>query len=70
MREAGAGLQGSGLAVRIEPGDRWHCHGCGQLLAFDGRGRVSQEQLDQCRSRCDWQLVERGQVPVADGPRL
>lgn len=56
--------------VRVQPGDRWSCAGCGQLLAFDRRGWVPQEQLDACRSQCEWTLVERDDRPVVDGPAL
>jgi hypothetical protein len=56
--------------VRVQPGDRWSCRGCGQLPAFDKRGHVPQEQLDGCRSLCDWSLVERRGVPVEDGPAV
>ncbi|HEX2039842.1 MAG TPA: hypothetical protein VHF47_08950 [Acidimicrobiales bacterium] len=46
--------------VDVRPLDRWRCRGCGQLLTFDERGRVPQEQLDACEGRCDWVLVTRG----------
>jgi len=56
--------------MRIRPGDRWHCDGCGQLLAFDEAGRVPQAQLDACLGQCDWSLVERDGRIVEDGPTL
>lgn len=56
--------------MRIRPGDRWDCAGCGQRLAFDEAGRVSQDQLDACRGLCDWTLAERDGRPVEDGPAL
>lgn len=56
--------------MQIRPGDRWQCDGCGQLLAFDERGRVPQAQLDACRGLCDWALVERDGRAVEDGPSL
>ena len=57
-------------AVAVAPHDRWRCHGCGQLLAFDARCYVAQDQLDACRSRCDWELAERDGRPAAgDGGR-
>lgn len=54
--------------MRIVPGDRWQCAGCGQVLAFGPDGRVPQEQLDACEGRCDWTLVEREGRSVEDGP--
>lgn len=59
-----------GPPPQIRPHDRWRCHGCGQLLRFDDKGLVSQEQLDACRSQCDWELVERDGRKVEDGPSL
>ena len=59
-----------GRPLRILPHDRWQCHGCGQLLRFDERGFVPQEQLDACRSQCDWDLVERQGRRVEQGPSL
>lgn len=56
--------------VRVQPGDRWSCRGCGQVLVFDERAYVPQEQLDACRSQCDWSLVGRRGRAVEDGPAL
>lgn len=43
----------------IRPLDVYDCEGCGQRLQFDARGFVPPAQLEGCRSRCDWSLVER-----------
>jgi hypothetical protein len=45
--------------VDVKPLDRWRCRGCEQVLTFDERGFVPQEQLDACEGRCDWVLLER-----------
>jgi hypothetical protein len=49
----------------ILPHDVWKCWGCGQVLHFDERRHVPQEQLNACRSLCDWELLERRR-PVED----
>jgi len=43
----------------VRPLDVWKCWGCGQRLEFDERIHVPQEQLNACRSLCDWELIER-----------
>jgi len=53
----------------VRPLDVWKCWGCGQRLAFDERCHVPQEQLNACRSLCDWELFER-HTEVLDTPPL
>jgi hypothetical protein len=59
-----------GKATRVQPLDVWKCHGCGQVLRFDDRGHVPMEQVDACRSRCDWELKERRGRQIVDLPGL
>jgi hypothetical protein len=53
----------------VQPFDVWKCWGCGQDLHFDERCYVPQEQLNACRSLCEWELVARRR-PVEDTPPL
>lgn len=51
----------------------FRCRGCGQLLPFDGTGRVPEACLRRCRSRCDWHPTGPTDPAVraraaADGP--
>lgn len=43
----------------VRPLDVFDCGGCGQRLRFDAKGFVPPAQLEACRGRCDWSLVER-----------
>ncbi len=50
--------------VLPEPFDVYRCQGCEQLLTFDARTRVPNEQLSACQSRCDWLLLSCAGIPV------
>ncbi|QBI21612.1 hypothetical protein ER308_19940 [Egibacter rhizosphaerae] len=41
----------------ISPGHTYRCGHCGQLLPFDGDGRVPEACLRRCQGGCDWSHV-------------
>lgn len=53
------------VAVSVgRPGDVVKCHGCGQRIEYAEDGQpVPSDWNDNCRDRCDWELIETAESP-------